>query len=87
MSVSNDHSAKVTHYSKKKASRKVRKIKDLGKGNSYKKITNSYDISDFSIRFDWEGYLIREEDIVGRKLTKEERKELKNTWEHYYKRK
>lgn len=85
--VSNDHSAKTTKGKKRQANKKVRNTKDIGQGNRYKKIYDSYDICDFILRYTWKEYLIAEEERVGRLLNKEEIQRLRNDWKRYYRRK
>lgn len=85
--VGNDHSAKVTHNKKKQASKKIRNTKDIGKGNRYKKLYDSYAICDFSFMYTWKEYLIAAEQRKGRLLNKEEINKLKNNWEKWYRRK
>lgn len=49
-----DGSPKTTQENKKFANKKVRNTEDLPNGGAYKKVSESWDIHDFIIRWTWE---------------------------------
>ena len=85
--VYSDHSGNFTKYQKQLANKKVRKIKTIFKGKGYKKVYDSYYISDSSIFYTWKEYLKSEEELEGITLSSLELKILRNKWEKYYYRK
>ena len=50
----NDSHRKSTKISKRFASRKVRNTENVPNGNAYKKVSESWDIRDYSFRQTWE---------------------------------
>ena len=72
---------------KKRAARKVRRSKNVPKGKGYKKISDSWDISDYRFYDNLGDWIYYEERRLGRTLTEKETKETKVEWEKYYKRK
>jgi hypothetical protein len=73
------------------ANRIVRKQKEIPKGMGYKKIVDSWNISDYKFRDTLKEFLDRQESYVmrryGRELTKEEKRRYTNDWYKWYKRK
>ena len=81
-----DHS-KITRYKKREASKKVRRTKDIAKGNTYRKIYDPWNICDYKLRTTWKEELHITESKLGRPLTEKEKQELKKQWTKYYRRK
>ena len=52
--ICNDGSAGTTKRSKRFANKTVRKSEDVPSGGAYKKVSETWDIHDYSIRWTWE---------------------------------
>lgn len=83
--------------SKKFANRRVRRklknasYKYISNGNSYKKLSCSYDICDYSFRMTWQDFLISLEELRNEKFSYHSNinnlEDARNWWERYYFRK
>lgn len=78
--------------SKRLASKKVRRSKDVPKkGKGYRKIYDSWNISDFKFHETWKEFLERAHERSmyrrGRRLNSKEIKTLKDQWNRWYRRK
>jgi hypothetical protein len=67
-------------YAKKLANKKVRRTKDIPDNKGYKKVFCSWDICDFSLRYDFESW--KRNNYHSEEMTEEE---LYSMWYRWYK--